>query len=289
MAKSKFFRVAVEGATVDGRTIDRKWIEEMAASYNPATYAARVNLEHIRGASPLTNQTPFGAYGDVLAVKAEETTLSLDGKDEKRLALFAEINALDPLITLNQAGQKLYTSIEINPSFAGTGKAYLMGIAVTDSPASLGTEMLQFAATLGDKSPLASRKQQPGNYFSAAAEADIQMADAPASTDPTGVLAALAGLFIRFTPPAPAAPTPEPKVEPKADPAPAGEFAAMGLAMGQIATAINNLATTTTTQLTAMGARVDGLETKLSATPAPGQTARLPATGASSDFVKTDC
>ena len=49
MPKSRFFRVAVEGATTDGRTIEANWLEEMAASYNPATYAARVNLEHIRG------------------------------------------------------------------------------------------------------------------------------------------------------------------------------------------------------------------------------------------------
>jgi hypothetical protein len=31
---------------------------------------------------------------------------------------------------------------EVNPKFADTGEAYLMGIGVTDSPASLGTDVL---------------------------------------------------------------------------------------------------------------------------------------------------
>src|SRR3546814_16550343 len=41
---------------------------------------------------------------------------------------------------------KLFTSCEIHPDFAGEGKAYLVGLAVTDMPASLGTEPLKFAA-----------------------------------------------------------------------------------------------------------------------------------------------
>lgn len=288
MPKSKFFRVATEGATVDGRTIDRKWLEEMAVTYNPATYAARVNLEHIRGISPLSNQSPFGAYGNILALKTEEVTLSIGGKDEKRLALFAEIEALDPLVALNKAGQKLYTSIEINPSFADSGKAYLMGIAVTDSPASLGTEMLEFSAKLGDKSPLAARKQQPGNHFSAAEEASIELVE-EAPADPTGLMASMKSFFDRFTPQTTETKE-EPKVEtkPEAQPA-AGDFAAIGLAIGQIAGAIDKLATSTAAQLTAITDRVGKVETQLSATPAPGQPSRQPATGITQDFVKTNC
>jgi hypothetical protein len=47
--KFKSFRVATEGATTDGRTITRAWLSQMAKNYNPATYGARVNMEHIRG------------------------------------------------------------------------------------------------------------------------------------------------------------------------------------------------------------------------------------------------
>ncbi|MBN4658776.1 GPO family capsid scaffolding protein, partial [Escherichia coli] len=78
--KSKFFRVAVEGATTDGRKIERKWLTEIAQTYDPQKYGARVFIEHIRGLNP---EWGFRAMGDVVAVKTEE--VDIDG--EKRLAL----------------------------------------------------------------------------------------------------------------------------------------------------------------------------------------------------------
>lgn len=171
---ARFFRVAVEGATAsDGRIIERVWLEQMAASYNRDTYAARVNMEHIRG---FTGDGPFKAYGDVLALKTEEVEIQIDGKTEKRLALFAQIDPTDELVTFNKARQKIFTSIEVEPNFSNTGKAYLMGLAVTDSPASLGTEALQFSATSKDpfaatfKKSLDARKQHATCVFSAAHE-----------------------------------------------------------------------------------------------------------------------
>lgn len=183
MAKSKFFRVAVEGATAtDGRTIERSWIEDIAGGYNRDTYGARVNMEHVRGYSP---EAPFNAYGDVLSVKAEEVTIKLNGKDEKRLALLAEIEPTDALVKLTQAKQKIYTSIEVAPNFANTNKAGLVGLAVTDSPASLATEVLAFSAkpeAASVKALFDARKQDPANVFSAAEETSIEMAeDAPAA------------------------------------------------------------------------------------------------------------
>ena len=137
--RSNWFRVAVEGATTDGRTIQRSWIDDMAATYNRETYNARIWIEHMRSLLP---DSPFRAYGDVTAVKAEE--VEIDGS--KRLALFAQIEPTADLITINKSKQKLYTSIEVQEKFANTGKAYLVGLAVTDSPASLGTSMLSFAS-----------------------------------------------------------------------------------------------------------------------------------------------
>jgi len=75
--QSKFFRVATEGATTDGRNIERRQIEEMAASFNPQTYGARIWLEHLRSLLP---DGPFKAYGDVLAVKCEEVAPDHPGK-----------------------------------------------------------------------------------------------------------------------------------------------------------------------------------------------------------------
>jgi len=162
--RSKMFRIGVEGATTDGRTIERSWLEEMAASYNRNTYGARINVEHIKGLSP---DSQFGAYGDVLALKTDE--IEING--EKKLALFAQIQPNDALLALNKKGQKIYTSMEIQPKFANTGKAYLVGLAVTDSPASLGTEALEFSAKHGT---LTSRKQDKDNLFTAAEPAELE-------------------------------------------------------------------------------------------------------------------
>lgn len=156
--KEKWFRVAVEGATTDGRAIQRNWIEEMAAQYNPETYGARINCEHIKTFMPTGD---FGAYGDILAAKAEE--VEIDGKT--KLALFVQLNPTEGLIELNKKRQKIYTSIEVEPDFADTGKAYLMGLAITDSPASLGTEALSFSAKHGT---LLNRKSTASTLFTAA-------------------------------------------------------------------------------------------------------------------------
>ncbi len=75
---------------------------------------------------------------------------------------------------LVKKGQKLFTSMEVSPKFADTGKAYLVGLAATDDPASLGTEMLTFSASAAHN-PLANRKQNPANLFTAAEETVIEL------------------------------------------------------------------------------------------------------------------
>ncbi|WP_171521615.1 GPO family capsid scaffolding protein [Acinetobacter bereziniae] len=163
--KSKFFRVATEGNTIDGRKIERSWLEDIAQTYNVDTYGARIWVEHLRSLMP---DSVFGAYGDVVAVKTEEVEIN----GEKKLALFAQIEATPQLIELNKKSQKVFTSIEVNPNFANTGKAYLEGMAVTDTPASLGTEKLQFnsmAMTFGNNAKT--------NLFSVALETQLEFED----------------------------------------------------------------------------------------------------------------
>jgi hypothetical protein len=293
MPKSRFFRVAVEGATTDGRTIDRKWLEEMAQTYNRDTYAARVNMEHIRG---ITADPPFQSLGDVLSLKTEEIAIDLGGKQEKRLALFAEIDALEPLVAMNRKRQKLYTSIEVNPSFANTGKAYLVGLAVTDSPASLGTEMLEFCAKQGDKSPLAARKQDPANLFTAAEEVAIELVeDAQINPDPTGVFAAIKGFVTSLTaapaaavPPAAAAPAAVPASAPAPVPAADAPMAALTTLVGQLATTVQGFVTQAQADHGKLRADFDALQAKLEATPQTGFTVRPAATG-NEGRAKTDC
>ena len=160
---SKFFRVATEGATTDGREIQRSWIEQMAKNFNREKYGARVWLEHYRGTVP---GGAFDALGDVISVEARTVE---DGK----LALFAQIEALPALVAMNKAKQKIYTSIEVDPNFAKSGEAYLTGLAVTDSPASLGTEVLKFAAGNPDASPFKGKKHSEGALFTAAVETEL--------------------------------------------------------------------------------------------------------------------
>jgi len=164
--KSKWFRIAVAGDTTDGREIQADWIIQMADNYDPNIYGARINMEHIRSSYP---DGVYGAYGDVLALKTEKVDINGEEKD----ALFAQIEPTQGLIELNKKKQKVYTSIEVDDNFANKGSAYLVGLAVTDSPASLGTEMLQFAA--GAKvNPFSDKKQKPENLFTAAQEVSLE-------------------------------------------------------------------------------------------------------------------
>ncbi|MEI7336882.1 GPO family capsid scaffolding protein [Pectobacterium carotovorum] len=180
MAKkvSKWFRVGVEGDTCDGRVIDANDIQNMAETFDPRVYGCRINLEHLKGLLP---DSPFRRYGDVVELKAE--TIDDDSALKGKLALFAKITPTDELVALNKASQKVYTSMEIQPNFANTGKAYLVGLAVTDDPASLGTEMLEFSAK-AKLNPLATRKSSPENLFSVATEVTLEFEDLP-DVEPT--------------------------------------------------------------------------------------------------------
>ncbi|MES2300569.1 MAG: GPO family capsid scaffolding protein [Pseudomonadota bacterium] len=294
MAKTRFFRVAVEGQTTDGRTIERQWLEQAAAAYNPLTYAARINMEHVRG---ITADKPFKAYGDVISLKTDEVEIDLAGKKEKKLALFAELDVTDELLAMNKDRQKLFTSIEINPNFAQTGKAYLVGLAVTDSPASLGTEMLQFAASQGENNPLASRKLHKDNLFTCATEFTLELAEAPAAnSDPTGVFASIKAFFDGMGKGAGGmAAQQESQEEPKMPPPPAAPefdgtaFAAIGALMTQMATSVTELANGTNASIATLTADLKKVTETLEATPAHGFTQRVLATGGNANEVRTDC
>ncbi|RNW26921.1 GPO family capsid scaffolding protein [Citrobacter werkmanii] len=175
MAKkvTKFFRIGVEGDTCDGRIISASDIQEMADTFDPRVYGCRINLEHIKSVFP---DSPFKRYGDVVELKAEkiEDDSALNGK----LALFAKISPSDDLVAMNKALQKVYTSMEIAPNFSNSGKCYLVGLAVTDDPASLGTEYLEFCRN-AKHNPLNRFKANPENLISAATLAELEFEDQP--------------------------------------------------------------------------------------------------------------
>lgn len=273
--RSKWFRVAVEGATTDGRQIERSWLVDAAETYNPNTYGARVWLEHFRS---LLADSPFKAYGDVVALKTEE----VDVAGVKKLALFAQIEPTADLVEMvNKAKQKIFTSIEITPKFADSGRAYLSGLAVTDTPASLGTEMLTFSARNPDASPLKARKQHADNLFTAAEEAALEFEEVD---DKPGVGAAL---FARVQELLKGG-------KEKTD----TEFAQIGQAVEAIAEHVKQQAEAFATeqrtiadlrtQLQQVSTDLAALKTQLGTTQDHNQQKRPPATG-SKGRIETDC
>ncbi len=136
----KKFRVAVSGSTVDGREISPVHLREAAENFNPDVYAARVNVEHYLSPCP---SSEFSAMGDVTALSTEDIT---EGPLAGRTALYAEIEPTERMKQLVAAGKKIYSSIELHPQFSVNGRAYLVGLAMTDTPASLGTDKLKFTA-----------------------------------------------------------------------------------------------------------------------------------------------
>ncbi len=163
-------RVATSGPTVDGREILPQELRDIAETYTPTKYTAVIWCDHERWP---------GSHGTVFAVRLVE-----EGEDLEpgQIALEAQLKPNDRLLYLNDQGQKLFTSIEITPNFAGSGKAYLTGLAVTDSPASLGTQELYF-----------SNRTSRAAYYAASLELGPLR-----EPEPQGEIGCLAAMFTRL-------------------------------------------------------------------------------------------
>lgn len=138
MPISKPFAVATEGNTIDGRNIDRKWIEDMAKYYDPKVYTAVINLEHYLSAVP---DSIFSALGKVISLSTQKVNILGDEK----LQLLAVVDVPEEAVALQKKGKKAFASIEPKQNFLGKGISYLTGLALTDTPASVGTESMKFS------------------------------------------------------------------------------------------------------------------------------------------------
>jgi hypothetical protein len=276
MAKSKFFRAFVEGQTIsDGRKIEGPWIDQIVETFHAETYTPRINVEHLSGYSP---EPPFNGYGSVIAVKAQTDDITIAGTVEKRRALYCQVDANDQLVALVAANQKPYPSVELTPSYAGTDKIGLIGLAFTDKPASIATESLQFS------------RSSPGTLFAAAAEGvPLEFEAAPA--DPAKVEGAVAGFFSALAatlrggkaePVAPVAETPPVAANDNFD------AAAFTTQVGAaVASSIAAALKPVTEAHTALQGQFAVLQAKLEVTPEPSFS-RTPANGGTGDAV-TDC
>ena len=123
--------------TADGRPLPRVWLEQMAKNYDPAKYIAKINIEHFVSDMP---DSVFSEQGDVIKLITEPA-------DNGEVYLIATMTTHSTLDAMWEAGKKRAFSIEVDPDFADVGGAYLVGLAVTSYPASLGTHFSKDTAT----------------------------------------------------------------------------------------------------------------------------------------------
>ncbi|KAB7715716.1 capsid protein [Plesiomonas shigelloides] len=133
--KTDWVVIATSGKTIDGRVIEPIWLKDAAKCYSRDEHTAMIWPFHA-GASYRAFSLNFG--------EVDELKIENDGDTVK---LLARLIPNQFLIEANRANQKLFTSIEIGEDYLGTGKYFLAGLAVTDTPASIGTTRLQFSQT----------------------------------------------------------------------------------------------------------------------------------------------
>lgn len=277
--KSQFFRCFVAGSTIsDGRVITPEMIDQIVETFNTDTYTPRINVEHMRGYSP---EPPFNGYGDVVAVKSQVDDITIDGKVEKRKALYAQVDANDQLVKLAAADQKPFPSVELTPGYAGIDKVGIVGLAFTDSPASIATQKLQFS------------RSAPGTFHAHSTDAvALAFESDPADADQVG--SAIASFFSALTARFKGSdPKPEEKPEPTPEPKQAAndnDFAAFATAIGEtVAQSISAALKPVTEAQAAISTEFATLKTSLAATEQPGFS-RQPSTGGGGDSGDvTDC
>ncbi len=125
--------IATSGPTADGRVIEPQWLIDAAETYSRNTYTAMLWPWHADdyGSRQFTNN-----FGEVDALKVET--------EGDKVKLYARLIPNQFLIEANSYGQKLFTSAELVGNFAQSGRDYLIGVCVTDIPASLGTQKVSF-------------------------------------------------------------------------------------------------------------------------------------------------
>lgn len=128
MLLTEYLTFATAGATVDGRVIEESWLVEVAESYDTDVYTAMIDADH--------EMDWFGCYGHVNDVRL--------GKNKNgETILEGRISPNIRLIEMNQRGQRTFFSISLEEDFQGKGQHYLFRLALTDSPASIGTSQIK--------------------------------------------------------------------------------------------------------------------------------------------------
>ncbi|EEC7162791.1 capsid scaffolding protein [Salmonella enterica subsp. enterica serovar Braenderup] len=147
MAKQKYITdwicIATEGYAIDGRAITRETIQQAADNYDTSVYTAMIWPYH-----PIESFDERQYWTPNLGLVSELTTKEEAG----RLRLMAKLEPNQLLLNLNENGQKLFTSCEFMGDYANTGQTYLLGLAATDIPASLGTGRMNLSESIQNAS-----------------------------------------------------------------------------------------------------------------------------------------
>ncbi|MDL9987985.1 GPO family capsid scaffolding protein [Providencia rettgeri] len=125
--------IATEGETVDGREILPEEIIEMAETYDTDLYTAMIWPRHNKPGED--RGVPLG----------EVVELRADTDENDTLRLYAVLRPFTRLLEMNSQNRGVFTSVEMNTDFRNSGVTYLEGLAVTDTPASVGTTRLDFS------------------------------------------------------------------------------------------------------------------------------------------------
>lgn len=145
---SDWLCVCASGKAIDGRTIEKSWLEDSATNYNSEKYTAMI--------WPYHDETPYRQFTPNLGTVDSLKYAEEDGVGK----LYARLVPNEFLIETNRQEQKMFTSAEFWPNFAETGEIYFSGIVVTDIPASLYTDKLKFSAN----NPNAPVRGEPLNF-----------------------------------------------------------------------------------------------------------------------------
>ena len=166
--------IGTAGDTIDGREITEQDLIDAAETYDQEEYTAVINSDHLLWL--------YGNFGHVDQVRL--------GTDKKgRTILQAKLAPNSRLIEKNKNGQGLFTSMELWPNFANSGKTYLSGLAVTDEPASLGTSMLKFSKEASNK---------PDRIYSKPSQNPIQLLEEKPDKQNAGDAESFAARFMAF-------------------------------------------------------------------------------------------
>jgi hypothetical protein len=141
-------RIGRSGKTVDGREIPAVALEQAAKNYDPNLFKALIWPDHIR----------MFSMGGVEALKAAPN-------NEGGVDLFAILTPNQVYINIVDAGQRLFTSMELMPNFRGTKEWYLSGLAATDSPASAATTEMRFSSLKNHEALIADFTENTPHQF----------------------------------------------------------------------------------------------------------------------------